>query len=109
MSVLVDEMSMSNSEVIAAAAQDLDRATVVGSPTPGLVLPSGVVRLPNGDGLLHAFAGYSRSSGGALEGAGVVPDVAAPPVRSALLAGIDPAIATAVAIMTEAPRTAVPD
>jgi carboxyl-terminal processing protease len=99
--VLIDEMSMSNSEILAGAIQDLGRGFVVGGRTAGLVLPSTAERLPNGDGFLYAFAGYARSSGVSLEGDGVTPDVTVDPGRSALLAGIDPALVTAVGLIVE--------
>ena len=101
LAVLVDELSASNSEILAAAVQDLGRGHIVGGRTAGLVLPSTVELLPNGDGFLHAFAGYDRSRGDSLEGVGVVPDVAVVPSRAALLTGIDPVIATAVSLIRD--------
>ncbi|MHC4811296.1 MAG: S41 family peptidase, partial [Planctomycetota bacterium] len=83
LAVLVDELSASNSEILAAAVQDLGRGHIVGGRTAGLVLPSTVELLPNGDGFLHAFAGYDRSRGDSLEGVGVEPDVAVAPSRAA--------------------------
>jgi carboxyl-terminal processing protease len=100
LAVLVDELSASNSEILAAAVQDLGRGHIVGGRTAGLVLPSTVELLPNGDGFLHAFAGYDRSRGDSLEGVGVEPDVAVAPSRAALLAGVDPVLATAVSLLS---------
>ena len=48
LAVLVDEMSMSTSEILAGGLQDLGRAHVFGTRTPGAALPSVVERLPNG-------------------------------------------------------------
>jgi carboxyl-terminal processing protease len=96
LAILVDELSMSTSEMLAGGLQDLGRARVFGSRTPGAALPSAIERLPNGDGFQYAFASYVSADGEALEGAGVVPDVEVPLSRAALLAGDDPALEAAV-------------
>jgi carboxyl-terminal processing protease len=95
--VLVDELSMSTSEILAGGLQDLKRARVFGVKTPGAALPSRIDVLPNGDRFQHAFANYVSAGGKPLEGVGVTPDVAAPPTRPAQLDGHDPAIEAAVA------------
>jgi carboxyl-terminal processing protease len=94
--VLVDEMSMSTSEIFAGGLKDLKRARIFGVKTPGAALPSRVDVLPNGDRFQYAFANYISSGGKPLEGFGVVPDTLAPLTRAALLAGHDPAIDAAV-------------
>lgn len=109
MAVLVDELSASNSEILAAALQDLGRATIVGTRTRGMVLPSMVERLPSGDGLLHAFAGYERSSGGALEGSGVTPEISVAWSPVALREGRDPALDAAVAAVLAPAETSTSD
>jgi carboxyl-terminal processing protease len=96
LAILVDELSMSTSEMLAGGLQDLGRARVFGSRTPGAALPSAIERLANGDGFQYAFASYVSADGEALEGAGVVPDVEVPLTRAALLAGDDPALEAAV-------------
>ncbi len=83
--VLVDEMSMSTSEILAGGLQTLGRARVFGRKTPGAALPSVIERLPNGDGFQYAFADYIRSDGARLEGVGVTPDQIVP---------LDPALFT---------------
>ncbi len=87
--VLVDEMSMSTSEIFAGGLQDLGRARVFGQPTPGAALPSTIMRLPNGDGLQYALADYVSASGRRLEGKGIQPDVIVPLRRESLEAGQD--------------------
>ena len=47
--VLVDELSMSTSEIFAGGLQDLKLARIFGTKTPGAALPSVVEMLPNGD------------------------------------------------------------
>ncbi len=94
--VLVDELSMSTSEIFAGGLRDLKRARVFGTKTPGAALPSTVEMLPNGDRFQYAFANYISANGKALEGAGVVPDVETPLTRDLLIAGRDPAVEAAL-------------
>ncbi|HWM87565.1 MAG TPA: S41 family peptidase [Kofleriaceae bacterium] len=96
LAILVDELSMSTSEILAGGLQDLKRARVFGVRTPGAALPSAIERLPNGDGFQYAFASYVSADGEALEGKGVVPDVEVPLTREALLAGEDAALEAAL-------------
>jgi len=95
--VLIDELSISNAELFSAGLQDIGRARLFGSRTAGLALPSTVQRLPNGDGFQYAFASYVSSSGAALEGNGVTPDVDVVDTRESLLRGVDAPLAAAVA------------
>ncbi|TVQ61766.1 MAG: hypothetical protein EA378_08470 [Phycisphaerales bacterium] len=72
--VLIDEVSISSAEIMAAGLQDIGRARLFGTRTAGLALPSQFVRLPSGDGLQFVFADYVRSNGVRLESEGVRPD-----------------------------------
>jgi carboxyl-terminal processing protease len=94
--VLVDELSMSTSEILAGGLKDLKRARIFGARTPGAALPSTVERLPNGDRFQYAFANYVSVGGKPLEGAGVVPDVETPLSRELLLEGRDRALEAAL-------------
>jgi carboxyl-terminal processing protease len=94
--VLVDDLSMSTSEIFAGGLKDLQRAKVFGVRTPGAALPSRVDILPNGDRFQYAFANYIAVGGKPLEGIGVIPDVEAPLTRAALIEGRDPALDAAV-------------
>jgi len=96
LALVVDPLTASTSEVFAGGLQALGRARVFGEPTAGQALPALVSSLPNGDRLLHAVADFAAPNGSRLEGLGVLPDVAAPPTRAALLAGRDPALDAAV-------------
>jgi carboxyl-terminal processing protease len=87
--ILVDELSASTSEILAAGLQDLGRARVFGRRTPGAALPSQFERLPNGDAFQYAVATYVSSGGRTLEGNGVVPDETIALDRKSLLAGKD--------------------
>jgi carboxyl-terminal processing protease len=94
--VLVDELSMSTSEILAGGLRDLKRARVFGVRTPGAALPSTIEVLPNGDRFQYAFANYISANGQPLEGIGVVPDVETPWTRVALFEGRDPAVEAAL-------------
>ena len=93
--VLTDELSISNSEILAAGLKDIGRAKIFGTRTAGLVLPSTVERLPNGDGFQYAFASYETSGGYSLEGQGAIPDVEMKPTRKELLKDTDPVLEAA--------------
>jgi len=95
--LVVDELSISTSEIFAGGMQALGRARVFGVQTAGQALPSIPERLPNGDILYHAIANFTSPTGKDIEGDGVLPDVATPVTRKALLSGKDPALDAAVA------------
>ena len=95
--LVVDELSISTTEIFVAGMQELGRARVFGVQTSGQALPSVPERLPNGDILYHAIADFTSPSGKPIEGAGVRPDTKAPLTRKALLAGFDPARDAAIA------------
>jgi carboxyl-terminal processing protease len=94
--ILVDDMSMSTSEIFAAGLQAIGRARVFGTRTPGMALPAGMVRLPNQDVLYHAFAEFVDPDGRRIEGEGVRPDEEVPLTRADLLAGRDAALERAL-------------
>jgi len=92
LAILVDGASASTSEILAGGLQDLGRAHIVGSRTAGAALPSVIEMLPNGDGFQYAVANYISEGGKVLEGRGVIPDIAAPATREALLQHKDNAL-----------------
>ncbi len=96
LAILVDSGSASTSEILAGGLQDLKRARVFGTRTPGAALPSVVTKLPNGDGFQYAIANYISAGGQPLEGRGVVPDEEVKLDRKSLLNGRDPVIDAAV-------------
>jgi carboxyl-terminal processing protease len=110
LAIVVDELSISTSEIFAAGMQALGRARVFGGQTAGQALPSVPERLPNGDILYHAIADFTSPTGKPVEGDGVRPDVQTPISRRALLAGKDPALDAAVswAASTAKPGRIVP-
>jgi len=104
LALLVDELSVSTTEIFAGGLQALGRARVFGTQTSGQALPSVPERLPNGDILYHAIADFLSPTGKPLEGDGVRPDVTTPLTRRALLDGKDPAKDAALAWAAQAAR-----
>lgn len=100
LAILIDEVSASTSEIFAGGMQDLGRARVFGTRSPGAALPSIVEILPNNDRLHYAFANYISFKGQTLEGHGVIPDEPVALSREALLAGNDPVLDAAVTWIT---------
>lgn len=96
LAILVDESSLSTSEILAGGLQDLARARVFGSRTGGAALPSVIKPLPSGDALQYAMADYVSAAGRPLEGVGILPDQPVEPDRRSLLDGRDPVIDAAV-------------
>jgi carboxyl-terminal processing protease len=96
LALLVDETSVSASEVFAGGMQSIGRARVFGTTSLGAALPAVTERLPNGDVLYHAVADFVTANGVLLEGRGVIPDEAVRPTRADLLAGRDPVLDAAL-------------
>lgn len=93
--ILVDEASMSTSEIMAGGLRAIGRARVFGVRTPGMALPSIIERLPTGDGFQYATANYISADDVTLEGHGVLPDEVVEPDPAALLQGRDAVIEAA--------------
>jgi len=100
--VLIDGLSASTSELFAAGLQELGRATVVGTTSAGMSLPSIIETLPNGDLLQFVTADLHTPAGVRIEGAGVTPDVVVPLTEASLLAGADPQLDAAVSHLLNA-------
>lgn len=94
--LLVDGLSGSTSEILAAGLQESGRARIIGQRSLGAALPSYLVRLPNGGVFQYAIADYVTPRGVLIEGRGVIPDIEAPLDRRALLEGRDTQIEAAV-------------
>jgi len=95
--ILVDEMSASTSEFFAVGLQHAGRARLFGTTSSGQALPALMIRLPNDDVLLHAFADYTAPDGTRIEGRGAVPDEVVPLTRADLLDGRDAPLQAALA------------
>ncbi len=94
--IVVDELSASTTEILAAALQRLGRARVFGTPSAGQALPALLSKLPNGDRLMYVIGDFTGPGGQRIEGAGVIPDEPTPLSRASLLAGRDDALESAV-------------
>ena len=102
--VLIDEMSLSTSEVFAGGMQDIRRAVIVGRTTGGMVLPSNIESLDGGLKFQYAIADFKTPKGVLLEARGVIPDVPVRLTRQSLNGDQDPMITAAVKALTRAPR-----
>jgi carboxyl-terminal processing protease len=87
--VLIDRLSASTAEVMAAALQESGRAVIVGERSAGVVLGADIRKLPTGALFEFARTGFKTSQGAVLEGKGVAPDVLKKLDRNALLKGED--------------------
>jgi carboxyl-terminal processing protease len=94
--VLVDECSVSCAELFPGGLQELKAARIFGSRTAGQVIPAQVVKLPTGDGFLHAIAGLESASGYVWEGNGVQPDEPVAQTRKLLQQDSDPVLTAAL-------------
>jgi carboxyl-terminal processing protease len=73
--VLVDRFSASSAEIVAAALQDNQRATLVGERTFGKALVQSIDPLDNGAALELTIASYTTPAGHNISGVGVVPAI----------------------------------
>ena len=97
--VLIDRLSGSTAEVMAAALQETGRAIVVGERSAGEVLGANIIKLPTGALFEYARAGFKTSQGATLEGKGVKPDVEMKLDRNSLLKGEDNQVQEAVRLI----------
>jgi carboxyl-terminal processing protease len=94
--VLIDSLSGSSAEVLAASMQESGRATIIGEQSAGVVQGADTVKLPTGAVLEFARMGFKTAKGTALEGKGVRPDIEKKLDRPTLLKGEDCVIAEAI-------------
>jgi carboxyl-terminal processing protease len=104
LAILVDNISLSSSELFAAGLQELGRARVFGEKTGGQALPAVSDRLPNGDLLYHPLADFNTPKGRRLEENGVVPDEIVPLRLEPLRAGIDEPLRAALRWIDSTPQ-----
>ena len=103
--LLVDEGTASTSEIFALGMRDLGRlrAIVGGRASAGAALPSLIERLDGGAMLQYVVGDYHSSKGSAAEGDGVVPDVLVDEKRTHFIAGEDPVLDAALALLASSP------
>jgi carboxyl-terminal processing protease len=95
--ILIDELSLSTSEIFASGMQEAGRAVVIGERSGGAALPSVFKKLPTGALLQHAIADFKTPKGTEIEGRGTVPDIEVKWNRRALLEGRDAQLDAALA------------
>ena len=83
LTVLVDRLSASASEIVSGALRDAGRAKLVGQRTFGKAVVQETVTLPNGGALHFTIARYLTPKGYDLNHRGLVPDIAIPATLSA--------------------------
>ncbi|MEM7112539.1 MAG: S41 family peptidase [Chloroflexota bacterium] len=75
MAILVGQDTISFAEVFAAAMQGIERATIIGSTTPGEVESPQTIFLPNGDQMFMTTIGYRTVDGQDIGLLGLEPDI----------------------------------
>lgn len=76
MTVLINDMSASASEIFAAAIQDHDRGNIVGEKSYGKGIVQTVIRFEDdGAGMQYTSSSYYTPSGESIHGIGVTPDI----------------------------------
>lgn len=101
MAILIDAFTASSSEFFASGMQALGRARIFGEASAGQALPAAMLRLPNGDVLMHPIADHEDADGRRVEGTGVIPDVHTPLTRADLATGRDAALEAARAWLAQ--------
>lgn len=99
LAILVDEISVSASEMFAGTMRENGRARIFGLRTTGQAVPAVMESLPNGDIFYHPIADFVTAGGHRLEAAGVLPDVEVSRLRRDLAEGRDPALEAALGWM----------
>lgn len=108
LAIVVDELSVSTTEIFAGGLKDVGRATVIGTQSAGQALPATPERLLNGDILYHAIADFISPTGKPVEGDGVIPTRVTPLDRESLVKGRDPALLAAITWAAQQPRKPIP-
>ncbi len=80
LAVLINENSMSSSEILAGALQDYKRATIVGAPSygKGLIQKVFALQAPLGGAIRTTIAMYGTPSHRLIHGRGLIPDIYVP-------------------------------
>jgi len=100
--VLQDEFSASGSELMAAALQENDRATIMGTPSFGKGTVNHVRELSNGGAVYVSIARWLTPDRNLIEGRGVTPDIVVEFTLEDIEAGRDVQVERAVEFLREA-------
>jgi tricorn protease len=96
MSMLCNEKSFSNAEIVSHAFKNLDRGTLVGEQTYGGVISTGGHALRDGTWMRTPFRGWYLPDGTDMENNGAMPDLHVPQTPEAESAGDDEQLRRAV-------------
>lgn len=100
--VLVNEYSASAAEILAAAVQDYQKGTVVGTATYGKGVVQRIINISDGTAVKLTVSSYYTPLGRSLGGVGVTPDVEIDLDRDALYdEGVDNQLEKAVEVLKE--------
>ena len=94
--ILVNRLSASTSEILAAGTQAVDSAYIIGETTAGMALPSVMVTLKDGSIFQYPVADFKTIDGKNIEGIGAIPDLKVSHTAESLSAGKDIFIEEAV-------------
>lgn len=94
--VLVDEVSGSASEQLAAGLQEAGRAVIVGKKTAGKDLDADIEKIPTGAYLIYASGEPHTPKGIVIEGRGVIPNLEVNLTRKELRVGKDAQLEAAI-------------
>jgi carboxyl-terminal processing protease len=99
--VLVDHLSVSSAEEFSGGLKAINRATIVGERTPGVVVTANFKKLPNGATFVYPMAWTITADETVLEGHGVIPDIEITLDRNELLKGKDTQLEAAVDFLSK--------
>ncbi len=99
--VIVDYMCVSSGEEFSGGLEAINRATIIGERTPGVVLTADFVKLPNGAVFLYPNTQTITADGTVLEGHGVAPEIEVALDRNDLLQGKDTQLEAAVDLLSK--------
>lgn len=97
--VLIDEKSVSTTELISACLQDNQRAVLVGRPTAGAGWSPIILKLPTGAYISVSSKPFTRPNGQSIEGRGVKPDILVEAVPKGSKSSQDKIIKAAIAAL----------
>jgi carboxyl-terminal processing protease len=98
--VLIDEKSMSTTELVSACLQDNQRAVLVGRPTAGAGWSPIILKLPTGAFISVSSKPFTRPNGRSIEGQGVKPDILVESVFKGSKSSQDKIIKAAIAALS---------
>lgn len=103
--ILINGSSASTSEILAIGMQENKSAVIVGTKSPGLALPSLILKLDDGSIFQYPVADFKTPNNQSLEGIGVKPDFEVKLTPEKIAEGQDEQINKAVEIILQSVTT----